>query len=135
MITDVIFPPGYQILRKDRESRGERRILLLIKDQWSFKEKEELVRNVTDDYILQRLTGSPKVTIVVMYILPSNNRRSRQKYEESKSVILDTIAKVTRRAHMSRAKLTILENFNNKETGRIWSHMDYQRLGKPRCWK
>lgn len=64
-----------------------------------------LVRGVADDYIIRTLhTEGPKVMGEVIYNPPPNSRRPRQEYGESNRVMVDTVAEVARRAHLSRAE-------------------------------
>lgn len=84
-----------------------------------------LGRGEVDDYIVGTLQiGGRKMMIALVYNPPSNSRRQRQEYEESNRVMVDTLAKVARKAHVGRAKVLVMGNFNRKEIN--WGTRDVE---------
>ncbi|KAK8748334.1 hypothetical protein OTU49_016085 [Cherax quadricarinatus] len=131
-ITDTIFPTGYQILRKDRRSRGGGGVALLINHRWGFEEMEGMDMIGERDYIVGTIqSGEHKVVIGVMYNPPQNCRRPREEYEENNRVMVDTLAEVARRAHSSRAKLLVMGDFNHREID--WENLEPH--GDPETWR
>ncbi|KAK8747749.1 hypothetical protein OTU49_016574 [Cherax quadricarinatus] len=131
-ITDAIFPPGYQIMRKDRRGRGGGGVALLVKNRWKFEKMEGIDETGERDYIAGTLqSGEHKVVIAVMYNPPQNCRMPSEEYEESNRAMVDTLAEVARRAHSSRAKLLVIRNFNHREID--WENLEPH--GGPETWR
>ncbi|KAK8718619.1 hypothetical protein OTU49_014600, partial [Cherax quadricarinatus] len=130
--TDAIFPPGYQIMRKDRRGRGGGGVALLVKNRWKFEKMEGIDETGERDYIVGTLQSvEHKVVIAVMYNPPQNCRRPREEYEESNRAMVDTLAEVARRAHSSRAKLLVMGDFNHREID--WENLEPH--GGPETWR
>ena len=111
----TVFPNDYEVIRKDRVSKGGGGVALLVKNRLRMEEINTEVESDFQEYLTVKVvTGNISILIALIYNPPRSNDMA-ELYDTSNQGTIEVIKSVSQLAASKGYRLLILGDFNHKD--------------------